>query len=219
MTYVPPPPELARSLMGELLDFANAAPGRVDPLVAASVISFAFVFIHPFMDGNGRLSRFLFHHTLCRSGRLANGLLLPVSVAMKRNEAAYLKALQSFSVPARRRWGVLWMGDDDYALQFKGNESLYRYWDATPCVEFGLQMAQQALEHDLKEETAFLERFDRLYRAVDERFDVRSNDLTSLVLACLQNSGKVSANRRKKYVQRVPDAVFAAIEEAWHDLP
>ncbi len=218
ITYVPPSPELARVLMDELLSFANMTPGRVDPLVAASVISFAFVFIHPFMDGNGRLSRFLFHHTLCRSGRLGNGLLLPVSVAMKRNEAAYLKALQSFSVQARKHWDVLWIGDDDYALQFKSDETLYRYWDATPCVEFGLQMAQQALERDLKEETAFLARFDRIYKAVDERFDVRRNDLTMLVLACLQNGGKVSSNRRKKYQLTVQASVFDAIEEAWSEL-
>jgi Fic family protein len=42
------------------------------------------------MDGNGRLSRFLFHHALCQSGKLEKGLLLPVSVAMKRNEEDYL---------------------------------------------------------------------------------------------------------------------------------
>jgi len=33
-------------------------------LVRAAVVSFAFVFIHPFMNGNGRLSRFLIHHCL-----------------------------------------------------------------------------------------------------------------------------------------------------------
>ena len=76
--------------------FANEAPGHVDPIVAASVASFGLVFIHPFMDGNGRLSRFVFHQALCNSGRLAKGFLLPVSVAMKRHEADYLAALPTF---------------------------------------------------------------------------------------------------------------------------
>jgi Fic family protein len=90
-------------LTDDLMAFANAAPRFVDPIVAASVLSFGFVYIHPFMDGNGRLSRFLFHQALCQSGRLEKGLLLPVSVAMKRNEADYLAALQQFSRLARER--------------------------------------------------------------------------------------------------------------------
>jgi Fic family protein len=40
-------------LMNELVSFANTAPREVDPIVAASVASFGFVFIHPFLDGNG----------------------------------------------------------------------------------------------------------------------------------------------------------------------
>jgi Fic family protein len=53
VTYVPPPPEMVGELMNELVSFANTAPREVDPIVAASVASFGFVFIHPFLDGNG----------------------------------------------------------------------------------------------------------------------------------------------------------------------
>jgi hypothetical protein len=156
--YIPPPPEIVDELMRSLLDFANAAPKQIDPLVAATIVSFGFVFIHPFMDGNGRLSRFLFHHALCQSGSVKNGLLLPVSIAMKRKEDAYLAALKSFSEHARKRWEVIWIDGDDYQMTFKSDYSLYRYWNATACVEFGLEMAQQALEKDLREETEFLAR-------------------------------------------------------------
>lgn len=218
ITYVPPPPEWVPGLMNDLLAFANEAPRQIDPLVCAAVVSFAFVFVHPFMDGNGRLSRFLFHHALCRSGQWGHGLLLPVSVAMKRNEGEYLAALQSFSKPARQAWDVTWLGDDEFDFRFKADASVYRYWDATACVAFGLEMAQQALHKDLKDETGFLAQFDALYKAVDERFDVRGNDLTTLVLACLQNKGKVSANRRKKFAATVPEAVFDALEEDWRNL-
>lgn len=213
VTYVPPPPEWVGLLMKGLLDFANAAPRQIDPLVAAAVSSFGLVFIHPFMDGNGRLSRWMFHHSLCRSGHLRDGRLLPVSVAMKRNEAEYLAVLQHFSVPARKRWEVEWIGDDGYRLRYRSDDTLYRYWDATRCVEFGLRMAQQALDYDLRQETDFLARFDHVFKAVDVRFDVRGNDLTTLVVACLQNNGKISARRRKKYESRVPSPVFVAIEE------
>ncbi len=218
VTYVPPPPEWVPGLMDDLLAFANDAPKQIDPLVCAAVVSFAFVFIHPFMDGNGRLSRFLFHHALCRSGQWGNGLLLPVSVAMKRNEGQYLEALQSFSRPARQAWDVTWLGDDEFDFRFKSDASVYRYWDATACVAFGLDMAQQALNIDLKDQAEFLAQFDVIFKAVDERFDVRGNDLTILVLACLQNDGKVSANRRKKFSDTVPELVFDAIEAEWQSL-
>jgi hypothetical protein len=57
VTYVPPEPELAVALMNGLMRLTNQRPAELDPLVHAAVVSFAFVFIHPFMDGNGRLSR------------------------------------------------------------------------------------------------------------------------------------------------------------------
>jgi Uncharacterized conserved protein len=87
--------------MEELMAFANQPVREVDPLVVAAVTAFGFVFLHPFMDGNGRLSRFLIHQTLCHYGALENGLLLPVSVAMKHQEQAYLAALKAFSQPTQ----------------------------------------------------------------------------------------------------------------------
>jgi hypothetical protein len=213
VTYIPPPPGMLADLMEAFMDFANVAPLKIDPLIAASLASFGFVFLHPFMDGNGRLSRFLFHHALCRSGQLPNGLLLPVSIAMKNDEAGYLKALQSFSKPARQLWNVAWIGEDDLQLDFRGDGSIYRYWDATPCVEFGLRMAQRALDVYLREETEFLANYDQVVRRTNERFDVRNSDLAVLARSCLQNGGALSTHRRRQYLYRVPDGLFDALEQ------
>lgn len=214
VTYLPPPPELCRELMGELMAFANNAASGIDPLVAAGVISFGFVLLHPFMDGNGRLSRFLVHHCLCRAGALENGLLLPVSVAMKREEKRYLHTLQDFSRPARELWEVRWLDAESLTFEFVGHPSIYRYWDATMAVAFTLEMARRALEVELHEETLFLARYDAVYKAVDERYDVRGSDLANLVMMCLSNNGVVSQNRRRQYQYTVPEAVFDYIEQA-----
>ena len=218
VTYIPPPPEIVNDLMKGLVNFANTSPKQIDPLVAAAIISFGFVFIHPFMDGNGRLSRFLFHHALCQSGSLKNGLLLPVSIAMKRNEDAYLAALKSFSEPARKRWEVIWIDGDEYRMTYKSDDSLYRYWNATACVEFGLEMAKQALEKDLREETEFLANYDLIYRAIDGKYDIRGKDLNTLILTCIEQSGKLSANRRKQFSATVPAEIFDAIESEYAKL-
>lgn len=212
VTYVPPSPELLSKLMPAFMDMANSLPRQSDPVVAASVASFGFVYLHPFMDGNGRLSRFLFHHALCQSGRLDQGLLLPVSVAMKRHETEYLEALQSFSKPARKLWDVYWADEDLFDFKFKGADSIYRFWDATPCVEFGYRMAEQALGVDLRQETEFLASFDRISKAVNDEFDIRGNDLHLLIVSALQNGGRVSNNRRKKLVGRVPEEAFDFVE-------
>lgn len=212
VTYVPPAPDLLTSLMPAFMAMANSLSKQIDPLIAASVESFGFVFLHPYMDGNGRLSRFLFHHALCQSGQLERGLLLPVSIAMKRHEEQYLLALQSFSKPARKLWDVTWIDEDQFAFDFKGQPSIYRYWDATPCVEFGFRMAEEALNVDLRQETEFLASFDRISRAVNEEFDLRSNDQHLLIASALQNGGAISKNRRKQLVERVPAGTFEFIE-------
>ncbi len=212
ITYLPPPPDLLPDLMAEWVAFVQSAPTAIDPLVAASIASFGFVFLHPFLDGNGRLSRFAFHQALCRSGRLADGWLLPVSVAMKKHESDYLAVLQAYSRPLRERWSVLWIDADQYEMTFQGHPGLYRYWDATECVAFGYRMAEQALETELRQETDFLSRYDRIIQSVGARFDVRGSDLATLVVSCLDQQGRISQNRRKQFAGRVPDGLFAAIE-------
>ncbi|WP_332765847.1 Fic family protein [Pseudomonas koreensis] len=212
VSYVPPAAQLCRELMDDLMAFANHSAKQVDPLIAASVVAFGFVFLHPFMDGNGRLSRFLIHQILCQSGALQNGLLLPVSVAMKHEESSYLEALKEFSKPAREFWNVTWLDSDQLTFDFIGHDAIYQFWDATQCAEFTLQMALRALEVELREETEFLEKYDFVIKAVNDRFDVRGSDLSKLVMMCLDNEGKVSKHRRKQFQYSVPEEVFNYIE-------
>ena len=218
VTYVPPAPELSRELMERLMAMANTPPEGVDPLVLAAVISFGFVFIHPFMDGNGRLSRFLFHQVLCQRGALRNGLLLPVSAMLKKNESDYKTALEVWSAPTRAYWDVTFINDEHLVFDFQGHPALYRYWDATGCVTFMASAAEQAIEHHLKEETEYLNRYDTIYRRIDRAFDVGNADLSRLVLYCMDQHGKLSANRRKRYQYKVPDEVFDALEEAYREV-
>ncbi|MDX5334538.1 MAG: Fic family protein [Marinobacter sp.] len=218
VTYVPPDPALSRELMDHLMALANQPPRGIDPLILASIISFGFVFIHPFMDGNGRLSRFLFHQVLCQRGALKHGLLLPVSVVLRERESDYLDTLQAFSRPVREFWQVDYINDEDVTCTFTGHPALYRYWDATPCCEFMAQATEQAIEHHLKQESLFLQRYDAIYRRVDQQFDVANADLTRLVMFCMDQKGTLSEHRRKQYQHRVPGEIFDALEQAYRDI-
>ncbi|HEY7772506.1 MAG TPA: Fic family protein [Marinagarivorans sp.] len=218
VTYVPPAPELAYRLMDELMSLANHPPDGVDPLVLAAVISYGFVFVHPFMDGNGRLSRFLFHQVLCQSGTLKNGLLLPVSAVLKKHESEYKKTLEHWSAPTRQYWDVAYLDEQNFTFDFKGHPALYRYWDATECAEFMAFAAEQAIERHLKEETEYLNHFDAIYRRIDDVFDIANSDLTKLVIFCIEQKGRLSTKRRKQYQYAVPEEAFDALEHAYREV-
>lgn len=112
-----------------------------------------------------------------------------------------------------------WIDGDQFALDFQGPAELYRYWDAAACVEFGLQMAQEALEHDLRSETDYLIRFDRAYTAVNQAIDMNGNDLVNLVRWALQNGGVISNNRRKALIAKGhPEAVIDAAQDAMDEV-
>jgi hypothetical protein len=211
VSYVPPPPEIAADLMQHMMRLANEAPKLTNPVVAATLSSFGFVFIHPFMDGNGRISRFLFHKALCDSGQLPDGLLLPVSVAMKKHEKDYLSALQSYSKQARQCWQVGVLGGGQFDETFLATDAIYRYWDATQCVEFGFAMAEEALEHHLYSEVRLLQVYDQVKRVVEADVDVRGETLSTLIFACIEN-GRISNNLRKKFEASVPAGLLDRIE-------
>lgn len=215
ITYIPPDQVLARELMGELCDIANDPPEGVDPIILGAVVSCGFAFIHPFMDGNGRLSRFLFHHLLCKTGGVVNGLVLPVSTVIRQNEGDYLDALKSFSDGITQFWEMKWVNDVEFEFDFQGHSTIYRYWDATQCCEFMVLCVETTIEKYLIERTVFLNQYDQIYRSVNERFDVVATDLGNLVLMCMRNEGRISNHRRKQYQYRVPSEVFDAVEYAY----
>lgn len=212
--YVPPRPELVDGLMAGLMRLANQRPRNLPPLVHAAAVSFGFVFVHPFMDGNGRLSRFLIHHCLGQSGALPSVFVLPVSMSMKRHEKEYLDALNSFSKPARELCQVMWISGDDFTYDWlPGSDHAFRFMDLTECTVFTLRMAKAALEEDLQRETQWLADFDQVFDMIKRDHDIRDQDLSSLILFAFDNQGVLSRNRRKQYGERVPQDTLDAIEQ------
>ncbi|MCL6088317.1 MAG: Fic family protein [Actinobacteria bacterium] len=55
--YWPPDAKDVPQLMTDLVNFATASRGTIDPLIIAGIFHKQFVIIHPFMDGNGRTAR------------------------------------------------------------------------------------------------------------------------------------------------------------------
>ncbi len=201
VTYVPPAPELCAQIMDQIEMMANDRTSEINPLIASALVSFAVVLAHPFMDGNGRVHRFIFHSQVCSRGGLERGLILPISVAMNRHEPEYLAALESFSKPARRLWDITRTDAEVQACNFVGDEIIYRYWDATECVTFGVEMAQYALEQDLLQEHQYLSRHDAVAKTLGKMIDMPGADLNLLVREVLTH-GRLSDNRLKQFAAK-----------------
>jgi len=63
-------------------------------------------------------------------------------------------------------------------------------------------MAYPSLELDLRQETDYLQKYDAIWRRVDERIDLNSNALSLLVRLCLQNEGRLSSGKRKSFLAK-----------------
>ena len=75
-------------------------------------------------------------------------------------------------------------------------------------------LASFTLEVDLHQEVDFLALFDDVARYINQRYDLRSTDLTTLIVTIHQNGGKLSSNRRKRFAERAQSHVLDAIEAA-----
>jgi hypothetical protein len=86
--HVPPPREAVRDCMPALFDLLE---GETEPSVRVVLGHLVFVYIHPYLDGNGRMGRFLMNVMLASGGY--SWTIIPVS---RRND--YIEALEAASV-------------------------------------------------------------------------------------------------------------------------
>ena len=205
-------PQDLPDLMQGVVDYARqnqAAP--LDPVVVAAALSFGFVYIHPFEDGNGRLHRWLIHHALARAGYNPPDLVFPVSVPMLRRITDYRKVLTSYSrevLPlvnwrTTRRRNIEVLNDTgDY----------YRFFDATAHAEFLYKCVEETVTRDLPEEVAYLEGYDEFSRRVqEETADMPEKTINLLAQFLRQNNGRLSKRARSREFRRLsPDEVERA---------
>jgi Fic family protein len=211
--FICPKPEDVPSLMdGWMRMVSRVEGGVVDPICAAAVTGFGFVFIHPFEDGNGRIHRFLIHHSLAKLKFASQGILFPVSAAMLRTPKAYDAALNAFSKSTMPL--IKYEMDDQQRLTvLSSTDKLYRYYDATPQAEYLYEAVAETIHKDLREEIEFLEVFDKAMAAVKLVVDMPNARASLLTRFILQNHGTLSAKKRRQFPE-LHDEEIARIEEA-----
>ena len=109
--YVAPPADRLEEEMTAFLEWFNGSQ-EMDPLVKAAVAHLWFVAIHPFGDGNGRITRAIADMTLARDGGGVQRLY-SMSAAIEKSRTGYYEALQSMTAQAEldvTKW-VQWFLD------------------------------------------------------------------------------------------------------------
>lgn len=199
---IPPTPEALPGLLDAWIQLANsisAPAGGASPIVAAAVLSFAFVYLHPFLDGNGRTHRWLIHWALARWGFGPRDVVIPVSAAILRDMGAYHAVLERVSQPIRQHTRYE-LGPDGLAV-LDDHADLYRHLDLTAHVEALYRWLERTVEHEMLDEVAFLERFDRAVEGVREVREMSDKRERLFIQCVVQNKGKLSKGKRGQFAE------------------
>lgn len=215
--YICPSPEMVHSMMEGLIKVADKTKGE-PAVVRAAIISFGFVFIHPFEDGNGRIHRFLIHDMLTRDGLAGHGFIIPVSAHMVNNMKDYDAALESYSKPLMQR--IKYKQDEKGEIIITNPQTVapyFRYPDLTLQCAYLARTIQATIKEDLSEELYFLERYDELKKALQNLIDMPDRRLNELIVFLHQNKG-IFPKRRKKNYEEITEAEFAKMEQIYQEI-
>ena len=192
-------PEDLPSLMRGIVEYAHqTAETPLDPVVVAAALSFGFVYIHPFEDGNGRLHRWIIHHALARAGYNPPNLVFPVGVAMLRRIADYREVLTSYSrevLPV-----VEWRTTRRHDVEVLNDTAdYYRFFDATAHAEFLYKCVGETVTWDLPQEVAYLEGCAEFSRRVqEETADMPERTIALLERFLRRHDGRLPSRARDR---------------------
>jgi hypothetical protein len=204
--YISPKPENVADIMQGLLDsLGRMLASGIHPVIVAAAISFGFVFIHPFEDGNGRIHRFLIHYILSKGHFTPLDMIFPVSSIMLKNMREYDSILEKFSKP-------LLMVLKDYDLTADGvmtvkqeSKTHYQYLDFTDMTEYLFSCIEDAIHNQIEREIIFLVNYDRAKKAIQEIVDMPDNQIDLFIRFVIQNNGALSARKRSQYFELLTD--------------
>jgi hypothetical protein len=225
--FVPPRPEDVLALMNGLCAYSERGrkaannSGAIDPVIHSAAVAFGFVFIHPFIDGNGRLHRYLIHEELSVLGFTPKGIALPVSAFILANVDQYIEVLEQFSRPRMRR--------TEFEPQLpnipaRGNDAVYfRFFDATPQALFLYRALERTVMQDLREEIDDLIGLDRARARLRGEIDWPGQSLDLFINIVRRGGGKLSQTKRKSQFPLLTDEEIERfvpmVNEAFQEEP
>lgn len=190
----------------DLLEFS-----KFHAVLSAACIAFGFVFIHPFVDGNGRLHRYLIHHVLSKHEFTPQGIFFPISAAILAKISQYRQVLVRYSEQILPF--IDWKVSSDKNVEIN-NETIdyYRYFDATAQAEFLFECIEDTIFEIIPQEINYLLQYDAFKSSLKSQFQLPDKTIMLLYNFLLQNEGKISKKRRQNDFKNFTDEDIKIIE-------
>ena len=211
-------PQDLQDLVSGMIEYdSRSIPGGMDPVAVAAAVAFGFVYAHPFVDGNGRLHRWLIHQVLAAAGYNPPGVVFPISASILRRMDEYRTVLESYSAPLLPfiEWRATREGNVEV---LNDTAEFYRYFDATAHAEFLYSCVEQTVEQDLPEEVRFLEQFDEFSSAVKEIVEMPDRQVERMRMFLKQGSGHFSKRAREKEFQALTETEAHQVETLYREI-
>lgn len=205
--YISPKPEDVSELMvGLLSSLDRMLNANVHPVIIATVISFGFVFIHPFEDGNGRIHRFLIHYILSKTGFTPKDMIFPLSAIMLQKLYDYDAILESYSKPLLSVLTNYDLSDEGVLKVNQESKSHYQSIDFTLMTEYIFECIEEAIDHYIEQEIQFLIHYDEAKKAIQNIVDMPDKNIDLFIKLVMQNQGKLSQPKRERFFRLLTDA-------------
>lgn len=203
-----------RSLIAGMVAFDEGPAQSLDAVIAATLLAFGFLYIHPFEDGNGRLHRYLIHHVLARRGFNPPDVVFPVSSAILDQIDAYRRVLEDYS---RRLTPVIeWEPTESGNVRVLSDTSdFYRFFDATAQAEFLYACVRKTIEFDLPNEADFFRRYDLFRDRIERVVDMPDSTIDLLFNFLHHNDGRLSGRARAYEFEKLTDEETLRIESIY----
>jgi len=221
--YIGPPWQRA----GDLLDGLRRSMARtvgVSSILRASLASFGFVYIHPMIDGNGRISRFLVNDVLRRDGAVQAPFILPISATITnkaKERAGYDRALETLSRPLLAKYRESYHFGAEYTcpdgvrsnFHFDAYDDAmptWRYPDLTNQTEYIGEVIRLTIEVEMSKEAGYLRDMERAREGVKNNLEGPNSDIDQIIRSVRENGWKVS----NKLVKAFPPLADPSLAEA-----
>jgi hypothetical protein len=193
----------------ETLTRTNGLPS----VARAALISFGFVYLHPMIDGNGRISRFLINDVLRRDGAVPTPYIVPISATLQKADLrplSYDGVLEVLSRPLMQQYRSDWsFGAEEWAAdgvaynlhfdRYADALPVWRFPDLTRHVSFLAQALEITIEQDMRAEAQFLQRQNAARARLKAIIEGPDPALDRIIRSVRESRGTLSGKLRAEY--------------------
>ncbi len=202
------PQDVEDLMSGFLRTLETLMRSAVDPVVLAAIMSFAFVFIHPFDDGNGRLHRYLMHFILSQTGFTPKDMIFPISAVLQKHPDVYDRLLETFSRRVMQRLDYEIDGNGEITVK-NDSADFYRYIDFTEIVENFQRLIVETIRSEWRTELDYLVNYDRIRKGMRQIVDLPEKKANQFILFVKNNRGRLSEAKRHFFAELTDEEVRA----------